>query len=56
MAVTPEYGSCKSVLIQGDEIIERPNERGTSQWLINELEGLEYDKLKSSCGIIYKKR
>lgn len=53
LAVTPEYGSCKSVLIQGNEVLERPNERGTSQWLIDKLEEMGYDKFETECGIVY---
>ena len=54
LAVTPEYGSCRSVIIQGNEIIIKPNERGTSQWLIEKLERSGYDKLNTVCGIVYK--
>lgn len=54
-AVAPEYGSCKSALIQGEEVIEKPNKRGTSQWLIDEVEKRGYNKIEAISGIVYKK-
>lgn len=55
LAVAPEYGRCRSVLIQGNGVIEKPNERGTSQWLLNEAEKRGYDKIETVSGIVYKK-
>ena len=49
------YGGCRSIIIQGNEIIENPNGTGEDIWLVEEAIKRGYNSINSKCGIVYIK-
>ena len=54
--IAPEYGSFRSVYIQGNEESLTPNGTDAGRWLIEAVQEKGYAAEETSCGVIYTRR
>ena len=53
--IDSDYGGYRSIIIQGNEIVENPNGTGEDMWLVEEAIRRGYSSINTKCGTVYVK-